>query len=627
MMLMKKKIIYLFLVFISLNYFVQAQCVAPISTYPYVQDFESNNGNWISGGTNSDWAYGTPNKTVISNAASGTKCWIVGGLTGNNYNNGENSWIESPCFNLSSLTNPILSFKVFWETEKKYDGASFKYSIDGGASWQILGSYISNTACLGSNWFNTSTITVLGADGWSGNVQPTSPCPNGAGDGSGAWVTAKHTLVGLIGQTSVKFRFIFGAGTQCNAYDGFAVDDFTIMQAPIFNVDYYYNCLGNYAVEFNNNSTLCASSYLWNFNDPNSLADSTSTAENPTHTFSAPGIYNVKLSVTYPGNIVVTKTYQVTIIGVNTTINTPILCNGNSSGSITATAFGASGGYNYKWNTSPIQTTPTINNLQAGSYTIVVSGNNMCSISKTIVLTQPELLTATAIIKPNICNTLNGSILLNVSGGKMPYQFTWSNASTINPLANVVAANYNVQIKDSNACVFNLSNLQLKDSSKNMSIYLGKDTAFCPGNQYILDPGNFEHYVWQDNSTNPTFTVVKSGIYSVTVTDKDGCKASDAIEITVDCKDVFFPTAFTPNGDDKNKTFGALGNIFALTTYSLIVYNRNGEFIFKTTNPLEKWDGTFKSKALDVGTYVWFANYSINNQPLQIQKGTITIIR
>jgi gliding motility-associated-like protein len=625
-MLLKKIFYGGFFIFI-LNNICFSQCTTPIASYPYIQDFETNNGNWISGGTNSDWAYGTPNKTVIANAASGIKCWIVGGLTGNNYNNGENSWIESPCFDLSSLTNPILSFKVFWETEKKYDGASFKYSTDGGLTWQTLGSFLSNTTCLGSNWFNTNTITVLGSDGWSGNIQPTSPCPNGAGNGSGAWVTAKHTLLGLLGQTSVKFRFTFGAGTQCNAYDGFAVDDFSIMQAPVFNVDYYYTCLPNYAVQFNNNSTLCASSFLWNFNDPNSGIDSISTQENPIHTFSAPGKYNVKFTVTYPGNISLTKSYQVTIIGVNTTINSTILCNGNNTGSITASAFGATGGYNYSWNTTPIQNTATINNLTASTYIVTVSGNNMCSISKTVTLSEPQALNATAIIKPNICNNLNGSIQLNVTGGKLPYQFLWSNNNTSNPLTNVLAATYSVQIKDSNACVLNISNLIIKDSTKNISIYLGKDTAFCPGGQLILNPGNFQDYVWQDNTKQTTFTVVQSGKYSVTVTDMDGCKAFDAIEVTVDCKAVYFPTAFTPNGDTKNDAFGVWGNIASLSNYQLSVFNRNGELLFTTTSALQKWDGTNKGKLLDSGTYIWFANYSINNQPMQTQKGTITLIR
>ena len=626
-MLLKKNLFFLCLIILITNHNVFSQCGTPISAFPYFQDFETNNGNWFSGGTNSDWTYGTPNKTVIANAASGTKCWIVGGLTGNNYNNGENSWIESPCFNLSSLTNPILSFKVFWETEKKYDGASFKFSVDGGTTWQTLGSYISNSICLGSNWFNTNTITVLGSDGWSGNIQPTSPCPNGAGNGSGAWVTSKHTLIGLFGQTSVKFRFTFGAGTQCNAYDGFAIDDFSILESPILNADYYFNCLGNYSVAFTNSSSLCASNYLWNFNDPNSGIDSFSIQENPTHLFSAPGIYNVKLTVTYPGNFKVTKTKQVTIIGVNTSINSSILCNGNSNGSITATAFGGNGNYNYSWNTTPIQTTSTINNLTAATYIVNVSGNNMCSISKSVTLTQPQSLAAIVTIKPNICNTLNGSIQLNVSGGVLPYQYNWSNAATTNFISNIPSGIYSVQVKDSNNCILPLSNLILKDSVKNISIFLGKDTAFCPGNQLILNPGNFQDYVWQDNTKQATFTVVKTGTYSVTVTDNDGCKAFDAIDVTVDCKDVYFPTAFTPNGDTKNDLFGVWGNISSLTNYQLSVFNRNGELIFATTTPSQKWDGTNKGKPLDNGTYVWYANYSINNQPIQMQKGTITLLR
>ncbi len=626
MVLMKKIFYCCFFIFI-INQFSFAQCVSPITNFPYVQDFEANNGDWVSGGSNSDWAYGTPSKTVIANAASGTKCWIVGGLIGNNYNNAENSWIESPCFDLSSLTNPILSFKVFWETEKKYDGASFKYSIDGGLSWLTLGSSNSNNGCLGSNWFNTNTITVLGNDGWSGNIQPTSPCPNGAGNGSGNWVTSKHSLINLIGQTSVKFRFTFGAGTQCNAYDGFAIDDFSIFQANAYSVDFYSNCLPNYAVQFDNNSSLCATSFLWNFNDPNSGADSSSSTENPLHIFSAPGVYQVKLTVTYPGNVIVTKINQVIIIGLNTTINSTILCNADSTGSITATAFGGNGTYLYKWNTIPFQTTTTINNLKAGAYTIVISAANSCSITKTITLTEPQKLTANILSKPNICNNQNGEILLTATGGIIPYQYTWSNAATTNSLKNVPSGNYSVQIKDSNFCSLNLSNIILKDSTKNISIYLGKDTSFCPGNQHILNPGVFEQYLWNDNSTQSTKTVTQTGIYSVTVTDKDGCKTSDAIEITVDCKDVYFPTAFTPNGDTKNDVFGVWGNIGALSNYQLSVYHRNGELLFTTNNPIQKWDGTNKGKKLDNGTYIWYANYSINNQPLQMQKGTITLIR
>ena len=111
---------------------VFAQCNATITSFPYYENFESNEGNWTAGGTNSDWAYGTPNKLLINSAASGTKCWVVGGLTGNFYNNGENSYLLSPCYNFSTLTNPQIAFNIFWETERRYDGASFQYTIDGG---------------------------------------------------------------------------------------------------------------------------------------------------------------------------------------------------------------------------------------------------------------------------------------------------------------------------------------------------------------------------------------------------------------------------------------------------------------------------------------------------------------
>ena len=431
----------------------------------------------------------------------------------------------------------------------------------------------------------------------------------------------------LVGQTSVIFRFTFGAGTQCNAYDGFAVDDFSISEAVANQVNFSYNCLANYAVAFTNNSSLCATSYLWNFNDPNSGVDSISTQENPIHTFSAPGIYNVKLTVTYPGNTIISKTQTITIIGVNTTINSTINCNGQTTGSITATAFGGNGNYNYSWNTTPTQNTATINNLNAGSYTVEVTSANSCTISKTIILNEPQALSAMVTIKPNICNNNNGNIQLNVAGGKTPYQYTWSNNTTSNPLTNIPSGNYSVTIKDSNSCTVSLNNLIVKDSSNNISIHLGKDTAFCPGNQHILKPGNFNQYLWQDNSTQPTFTVIQTGLYFVTVTDQDGCKATDSISITVDCKDVYFPTAFTPNDDGKNDFFGAIGNVNALTYYQFSVYNRNGELLFSTTTPMQKWNGTYKGKKLDNGTYIWYANYSINNQPLQMQRGTIIMMR
>ncbi|MER3464968.1 MAG: hypothetical protein C4329_11705, partial [Chitinophagaceae bacterium] len=176
-----------FLLFTTAN----AQCTGVINSFPYQEDFETSNGGWTTGGTASDWTWGTSVKPVIHTAASGTKCWIKGGLTSSHYNNNENSWLQSPCFNFTNVVHPYIKFNAFGETEKKYDGASLRYSIDGGTTWNLLGSYADSLNCPSSNWFNTQNITALGFDGWTGNIQTTSACNGGAGGGRGRWVLAQ----------------------------------------------------------------------------------------------------------------------------------------------------------------------------------------------------------------------------------------------------------------------------------------------------------------------------------------------------------------------------------------------------------------------------------------------------
>ncbi|HNL82110.1 MAG TPA: gliding motility-associated C-terminal domain-containing protein, partial [Chitinophagaceae bacterium] len=178
-----------------------------------------------------------------------------------------------------------------------------------------------------------------------------------------------------------------------------------------------------------------------------------------------------------------------------------------------------------------------------------------------------------------------------------------------------------------NLCKLSMSN-SIKDSINNINLNLGNDTSFCTGSQLILNAGTgFANYVWQNASTNATFTATQTGNYFVIVTDKDGCTKTDTIKINVDCSDIYFPTAFTPNSDGLNDTFGALGNLFSLTSYQFYVYGRWGQLIFYTNNAFEKWDGKQNGNNLDSGTYIWFATYSINNKPLLFKKGTVIMIR
>ena len=116
--------IFLALIIFLFPYSGYAQCTVTVNKFPYNENFETSNGNWVTGGSATDWEWGTPAKKVINAAGSGTKCWITGGLNKPAYNDNENAWLKSPCFNFSALKDPYITFKVFWETSWKDDGAN-----------------------------------------------------------------------------------------------------------------------------------------------------------------------------------------------------------------------------------------------------------------------------------------------------------------------------------------------------------------------------------------------------------------------------------------------------------------------------------------------------------------------
>ncbi|MFL9482292.1 PKD domain-containing protein [Chitinophagaceae bacterium LWZ2-11] len=417
---------FIFVIFLSASAY--AGCIPVTSTSPYLETFETSDGNWIKGGVNSDWAWGTPNKKVINKAAGSTNCWVTGGLTASKYNDAENSWLQSPCFDLSALKNPCINFSILWETENAYDGASLQYSIDGGITWITLGSYADYTNCTSSSWFNTPSVKALGTPGWSGNIQTTSNCTGGSGRGLGAWVTAQHPLPQLIGQANVMFRFTFAAGTQCNDYDGVAIDNISIYDAGASKADFSFPCASSTTVQFTGSWQLgpapCTKSFAWNFGDAASGANNIASTPNATHIFSAPGTYTVTFTITFSDNTQASASYTSTILNVTSNILQGINCPGDKTGSITANVAGGTNNLTYSWNTSPVQTTQTISNLPAGNYAVTITDRYCTVTAQSVSLTQPGPIISNVIITDAKCNNPTGSIISNVSGGTVPYSFS-----------------------------------------------------------------------------------------------------------------------------------------------------------------------------------------------------------
>ncbi len=105
-------------------------------TPPFVEYFSSNNGYWIAGGTASSWAYGIPEGTIINNpGVYGTQCWVTN-LSGN-ANMNENSFIQSPCYDVSSFYLPTISIGIWTNFAIFGNSAKLLASIDGGENFDI----------------------------------------------------------------------------------------------------------------------------------------------------------------------------------------------------------------------------------------------------------------------------------------------------------------------------------------------------------------------------------------------------------------------------------------------------------------------------------------------------------
>jgi gliding motility-associated-like protein len=107
--------------------------------------------------------------------------------------------------------------------------------------------------------------------------------------------------------------------------------------------------------------------------------------------------------------------------------------------------------------------------------------------------------------------------------------FLWQNNSTNQTYTATDTGTYFVQVTNNLGCI---SADTIHISSLAGAISLGNDTFICSGQTVLLDPGVYSSYLWQDNSTNQTYTVTTAGTYFVHVTVTGGCAASDTIVVS-----------------------------------------------------------------------------------------------
>jgi PKD repeat protein len=204
-------------------------------------------------------------------------------------------------------------------------------------------------------------------------------------------------------------------------------------------------------------------------------------------------------------------------------------CFGAANGSATATASGGTGGFIYAWSNG--DTGPSATGLMAGTYTVTVMDASGCMQEASVTVSQPTAVVA-SISSVNVSCTELGSATVSATGGTGSITFEWGNGSTDATIGDLLAGTYTVTATDANGCTGTASVTITGALGPNASINIEQAvTASQPNGGELsvtITAGTAPFAIeWSNGETTASIDSLGSGEYSVTVTDANGCTATD----------------------------------------------------------------------------------------------------
>ncbi len=342
------------------------------------------------------------------------------------------------------------------------------------------------------------------------------------------------------------------------------------------------------------------------------------------------------------------------MVEVNPLTTTDISCFSGAMGRIgLSTTGGNAGVLTFDWSPD-ISTTSFAENLSPGFYTVTVTDVNGCTADTFYELTSAAPIVAT-IPTPAEPDCFGGTTIIKidtVTGGVgNSYTFSINRGPTlpIDSCVTVFADSLLITIFDGAGAACALDTMITIEQPSQVTVDLGDDitidlgTLSDPVSAFIVSELDIDSISWTpfvDIECNTsdcqivTFSPNQTTSYTITVTDENGCLATDDINVLVDLtRNVYTPNIFSPNSDNQNDHFQiAAGNGVTMVNY-LKVFDRWGNLVYVDEAYMPNdtqhigWDGTRNGQENEPGVYVFFAEVEFIDGVSIVYKGDVTLVR
>jgi gliding motility-associated-like protein len=288
---------------------------------------------------------------------------------------------------------------------------------------------------------------------------------------------------------------------------------------------------------------------------------------------------------------------------------------------------------------------------QPGTYSLTVTDEgNGCVAAATAVVEALDDIPAgfsLSVLPPDCAGEQDGAISVDsVEGGTPPYVYSLDGApfSAQSSYTNLAPGTYSLTVQDAAGCELQ----QTVDiaGGQEVIVELGEDQRIPLGTSVLLyaqtnlNEAQIAEIAWSPADTAACDSCLlwedqpqESTLYTIAVTDTNGCQATDQMRVIV-AKDrkVYIPNAFSANVDGSNDLFTVFAGPDVERIRRLAIFDRWGNQVFERRNfppnePRLGWDGRFRGQLLDIGYFVYLVEIEFIDGEVELFEGGVHLLR